>query len=257
MRIVIKVGTSTLTHQTGKINLKIMEKLVRVISDIRNQGHSVVLVSSGAMALGTAKLNLPEKPCTTQGKQAVAAVGQCELMAIYDRFFLEYGYQVAQILLTKDVVEIPDRKENVINTFNELIKYGCVPIVNENDTVEVEEIKFGDNDTLSAIVAYCIKADLLILLTDIDALYDSDPKINPNAKPISIVENIDDKIHALAGEAGSDLGTGGMITKIKAAEIANSHNIDMYIASGSNPEIIYDILDGKEVGTLFKAPKNN
>lgn len=253
MRIVIKVGSSTLTHKSGKLNLKIIEKLVRIISDINNQGHSVVLVTSGAMAVGTAKLNLTSRPCSTQGKQAVAAVGQCELMAIYDRFFLDYGYQVAQILLTKDVVENPERKNNVINTFNELLEYGCVPIVNENDSVEVEEIKFGDNDTLSAIVAYCIKADLLILLSDIDALYDSDPRKNPNAKPISVVDKIDDNIRMLAGEAGSDMGTGGMITKIKAAEIATEHGINMYIALGSSPEIIYDILDGKEVGTLFKA----
>jgi glutamate 5-kinase len=255
MRIVIKVGSSTLTHANGKLNLKIIDKLVRIISDINNQGHSVILVTSGAMAVGTAKLNFNSKPCSMQGKQAVASVGQCELMAIYDRFFLDYGYHVGQILLTKDVVENPERKNNVINTFNELLNYGCVPIVNENDSVEVEEIKFGENDTLSAIVAYCVKADLLILLTDIDALYDSDPRNNPNAKPIKVVEIIDDNIRTLAGEAGSDKGTGGMITKIKAAEIAMEHGIDMYIASGSNPEILYDILDGKEVGTLFKASK--
>ena len=176
MRIVIKIGSSTLTHSTGKLNLRTIERLVRAMSDIKNRGHEIILVSSGAMAVGRTKLGLDRKPSSTPKKQAVASVGQSELMAIYDKMFSDYGYNVGQILLTKDATEEPRRRENVINTFNALLSYNCIPIVNENDSVEVEEIKFGDNDTLSAIVATCIEEDLLIILSDIHNMYDSDPK---------------------------------------------------------------------------------
>jgi len=255
MRIVIKVGSSTITHQTGKINYKFMDMFARVISDISNEGNEVILVSSGAQAVGTSKLGFEQKPVHMAGKQAVAAVGQSELMSIYSKVFGEYSYQVGQILLTKDVIEVTERKENVINTFNALIEYGCIPIVNENDSVEVEEIKFGENDSLSAIVAVCVKADLLILLSDVDALYNGDPRTNSDAKPIKKIEKIDEKIRSYAGNAGSDKGTGGMITKINAAEIAMNAGIDMIIALGDDPKILYDIMDKKEVGTLFTVRK--
>ena len=255
MKIVIKVGSSTLTHETGALNLRLIDRLARCISEYRNLGHEVVLVSSGAQATGFAKLGISEKPKETAKRQAAAAIGQSRLMAIYERFFADYGYDVGQILLTKDVVENEERKQNVINTFHELLQYGCIPIVNENDSVEVEEIKFGDNDTLSAVVAVCIEADLLILLTDIDALYSGDPRKDPTAKPIPVVTEITDAIRALAGDAGSDKGTGGMITKIHAAEIANAAGIPMQIASGADPDILYEILDGKEIGTRFLPKK--
>lgn len=256
MRIIIKIGSSTLTHKTGKLNLRLIEKYIRVLSDLKNQGHEIILVSSGAMAVGAAKMNLPQKPEETPKKQAIAAVGQSELMSIYSRLFADYGCQVGQILLTKDVTSREERRNNVINTFNALLGYGCIPIVNENDSVEVEEIKFGDNDTLSAIVAECIAADLLILLTDIDALYDGDPRENPNAAKIHIVEEITDHIRRIAGAPGSNKGTGGMSTKVKAAAIATEQGIPMYIGSGENPEIIYDFLEGKPgIGTYFKAKK--
>ncbi len=257
MRIIVKIGSSSLTHETGKLNLQRIDRLARVLSDLNNRGHEVILVSSGAQVVGMSKLGLSKKPETLQEKQAVAAVGQSELMSIYDRTFSGYGYNVGQILLTKDVFEAKEREQNVINTFNALLGFRCVPIVNENDSVEVEEIKFGDNDTLSAIVAICTKADLLVLLTDIDALYDSDPNKNPQAKAIRTVERIDDSIRTLAGDTISGKGTGGMITKIHAAEIATAKGIDMYIASGSNPDILYDILDQKPTGTLFKGKKEN
>lgn len=257
MRIVIKIGSSTLTHKTGKLNLRLIEKYARVLSDLNNQGNDVILVSSGAMAVGAAKMNLLRRPEETPQKQAIASVGQSELMSIYSRFFADYGCQVGQILLTKDVTSSKERRTNVINTFNALLEYGCIPIVNENDSVEVEEIKFGDNDTLSAIVADCVKADLLILLTDIDALYDGDPRSNPNAEKIHIVEEITDHIRQIAGAPGSNKGTGGMSTKIKAAEIACENGIPMMIGSGEDPEIIYDFLEGKpKTGTYFK-PKTH
>ena len=253
MRVVIKVGSSTLTHSTGKLNFRTVERFVRVMADLKNKGHEIILVSSGAMAVGITKLGLERKPSSTPKKQAVASVGQSELMAIYDKMFSDYGYNVGQILLTRDATENRDRRENVINTFNALLDYGCVPIVNENDSVEVEEIKFGDNDTLSAIVATCVEADILIILSDIHNLCDSDPRKNPNAKPIYVVKEITDEIRALAGDTSTSVGTGGMITKIRAAEIATEKGIPMYIAHGKNPEILYDILDKKQVGTLFCA----
>lgn len=251
-RIVIKIGTSTLTHDTGKLNLKLIEKYARVMADLHNSGYEVVFVTSGAIAVGISKLRI-ERPTDTAGKQAVAAVGQSELMSIYDSFFNDYGCQIGQILLTKDVMINDARRQNVTNTFNTLLKMGCIPVVNENDSVEVAEIKFGDNDTLSAIVADCIKADLLILLTDIDALYDGDPRKNPNAKKIDVVETLSADIENLAGDAGSDRGTGGMATKIAAAKIATEKGITVAIGNGKDPDIIYDFIDGKNPGTIFKA----
>lgn len=255
-RIVVKVGTSTLTHDTGRLNLCRIEKLVRCLADLKNRGYDVVLVSSGAIGVGLGQLGIHERPHSTKEKQAVAAVGQCELMFIYSKIFDEYGLNVAQILLTKDVITDSERKENVLNTFEQLFDYASViPIVNENDTVSVEEIEFGDNDTMSAVVAKLIGAELLILLSDIDGLYDSDPHKCEDATLIPVVLKIDDSVKALAGGAGTSRGTGGMVTKLMAAEIANAAGCDMILANGSNPEILYDIFDGKFKGTLFKKPK--
>ena len=256
-RVVVKVGTSTLTHETGRLNLCRIEKLVRCISDLKNRGYDIVLVSSGAIGVGLGQLGISERPHSTQEKQAVAAIGQCELMFIYSKIFDEYGLNVAQILLTKDVITDIERKENVLNTFEQLFQYNSViPIVNENDTVSVEEIEFGDNDTMSAVVAKLIGAELLILLSDIDGLYDSDPHKNPNATLIPEVDKIDDSVKALAGGAGSARGTGGMVTKLMAAEIATAAGCDMILANGKSPEILYDIFDNSYRGTLFKKQIN-
>ncbi|MBQ1375712.1 MAG: glutamate 5-kinase [Clostridia bacterium] len=251
--IVVKVGSSTITHSGGGLDLLHIEKLVRTLSDFQNMGKRVVLVSSGAVAVGVSKLGLDAKPKDTPGKQAAAAVGQCELMFIYDKFFSEYNNTVAQVLLTKDATEDDERRQNVINTLNRLMESRVIPIINENDTVSTEELEFGDNDTLSAIVATLVGADTLVLLTDVDGLYDKNPQKNARARRIPVVLKINDDILSLAGDTQSDVGTGGMITKLRAAEIATSHGIDMYIASGSDPSILYDILDGKSVGTLFVA----
>lgn len=254
VKIVIKVGSSTLTHASGKLDFRMIDRLVRVIADIKNEGHQVVLVSSGAQVAGMSRLRLERKPDEITKKQALAAVGQCELMAIYDRFFSDYGYNVGQILLNKQVIDIPSLKENVTNTFNALLEYDCVPIVNENDSVEVEEIKIGENDTLSALVATFIGADKLIMLTDVDAFYDGAPE-DEASRPIPVIEVIDDRIRQLAGGAGSDKGTGGMFTKVSAAEIATSAGIDVHIVYGKKPDLIYDVLDGKRAGTVFKKKK--
>lgn len=260
-RIVIKVGTSTLTYDTGKLNFTRIDKLARVMSDLSNQGKELVLVTSGAIGVGVGLLKLKEKPKTLREKQAVAAVGQCELMHIYSKFFLEYGHIVGQILLTRDVVEDDVGRQNVINTFETLLEKGIIPIVNENDSVSVEEIEFGhkrvfgDNDTLSAIVAKLVKADLLILLSDIDGFYDCDPRKNSCSKLISVVEKITPEIEKCAGGVGTKRGTGGMSTKLSAGKIANSSGIDMVIANGNNPGVIMDILDGKDIGTLFLSKK--
>jgi glutamate 5-kinase len=252
-RIVIKVGSSTLTHETGAINLNRLDKLAQIISDLLNQNKEVVLVTSGAIAVGVSKLKLLERPKSTQEKQAAAAVGQSELMHLYSKFFSEYGHIVAQILLTKDVVEEDKKRINVINTFESLLCKGILPIVNENDTVATDEIEFGDNDSLSALVATLIDADLLILLSDIEGLYEADPKSHPDAKLISVVDKIDDSVYLRAGGAGSSRGTGGMATKLKAASIATQGHIHMVIALGTHPEIITDILQGEDIGTLFIA----
>lgn len=252
-RIVVKVGTSTLTHKTGLLNIRGVEKLVKVLADIRNSGIELVLVSSGAVGVGIGKLGLEKKPEDTPTKQACAALGQCELMYTYDKYFSEYNHNVAQVLLTKDITEKPEQRKNVVNTFDCLLKMGSIPIVNENDTVSFEEIEFGDNDTLSAIVATLVCADALIMLTDTDGLYDKDPHKNPDAKLINVVSDINDDIRRAAGKRGSTLGTGGMITKVQAAEIAVNSNITTIIANGTPPEILYDILDGKTIGTKFEV----
>lgn len=251
--IVIKVGTSTLTYPNGKMNLRGMESLCKTISDLQNSGKRIVLVSSGAIGVGLGKMNLPEKPKETSKKQALAAIGQCELMFMYDKLFGEYNTNVAQILLTADVTTNPVRREHAKNTFTELINMGIIPIVNENDTVAVDEIQFGDNDTLSAIVAELIGADALIILTDIDGMYDSNPKTNPNARRIPYVREITPEIEDLAGGAGSSLGTGGMATKVKAAKIATEAGIVTAILSSEKSEYLYDLLEGRDIGTVFGA----
>lgn len=251
-RIVVKVGTSTLTYDTGKINIRRINDLARVLSDLRNSGYEVILVSSGAIGVAMGKLGYTQKPKDTKVKQSLAAVGQCELMALYDRMFSEYHNTVAQILLTRSDIDIEKRKQHTKDTFNTLLEMGIIPIVNENDTVSVEEIEIGDNDSLSAIVAKVVEADLLVLFSDIDGLYDSDPRKNPDAQLISRVENIE-SVEETAGGAGSNVGTGGMVTKIEAAKIANSAGISMIITNGNNIDSLYDLIEGKKVGTLFKA----
>ena len=259
-RIVVKVGTSTLTYGNGKINLSRIEKLTRTLADVMNSGKEVILVTSGAIGVGVSKLKLKEKPKTIREKQAVAAVGQCELMHIYSKFFGEYSHIVGQVLLTRDVVEDDHIRENVCNTFETLIENEIIPIVNENDTVSIDEIenivRFGDNDNLSAIVSNLAKADLLIILSDIDGFYDSDPRKNKNSKMLKEITEITKELEECCGGAGSNLGTGGMITKLTAARTAMDVGVDMILANGEKPEIIFDILDGKEIGTLFIANKN-
>ncbi|MBQ2897341.1 MAG: glutamate 5-kinase [Clostridia bacterium] len=251
-RMVVKVGTSTLTYENGKLNIGRIDKLARTIADIKNRGIEVVLVSSGAIGVGVGKLGLKERPTLTREKQAAAAVGQCELMYLYDKMFSEYGYKTGQVLLTRDVIDNPERKENVTNTFNTLLDMHVVPVVNENDAISIDEIVIGDNDTLSAVVATITDADLLIILTDIDGLFDKDPRINTDAKRISVVEKITDEVKQIAGGAGSSRGTGGMYTKVLAAERALKHGINTVVCNGENPTILYDIIDGKDIGTLFK-----
>lgn len=254
-RIVVKVGTSTLTYENGNINLTRIEKLTRVLSDMLNSGKEIVLVSSGAIGVGASKLKLKEKPQSIREKQAVASVGQCELMHIYSKFFGEYSHIVGQVLLTRDVVEDDHIRENVCNTFETLLEHKIVPIVNENDTVAIDEIenivKFGDNDNLSAIVSSLVNADLLIILSDIDGFYDDDPRNNENAKMLKIVEEITPELEECAGGAGTNFGTGGMITKLTAGKTANNSGVDMVLANGENPSILLDIIEGKDIGTLF------
>ena len=254
-RIVIKLGTSTLAHKTGKLNIRRMTNLVRVISDLHNSGREIIMVSSGAVGLGAGKLGLPEKPKDTKTKQAVAAIGQCELMHVYDDMFAKYSVTVAQILLTKTIINNPNHCENFMNTVEKLVNMDVIPIVNENDTIAIDELELeiGENDSLSALVAELSRADLLLILSDIDALYDDDPRSNPDAKPIPLVEEITPEIEAMAGGAGSSLGTGGMSTKRTAAKIATNAGIDMVIMNGRDPEKLYDLFEDKEIGTLFKA----
>lgn len=254
MRIVVKVGTSTLAHPTGRLNIQRMEKLCKVLSDLKNMGHEIILVSSGAIAMGFGKLNLSERPKDVPTKQASAAVGQCELMYIYDKLFTEYNHTVAQLLITApDIEEGGVRKQNFHNTLARLLELGALPVINENDTISTEEFGIGDNDTLSAIVAVTIQADLLILLSDIDGLFDGDPRKNPDAKLIDTVEKIDEHIISLGGGSGSNLGTGGMATKLRAAQMATAAGCEMVIANGQSPEVLYDVAAGKRVGTRFLA----
>lgn len=250
-KIVVKVGTSTLTHSNGKLNLEQIEKLVRQLSDLRNRGKDVVLVSSGAVGAGMGKLNMETRPKTIPEKQAAAAVGQGILMHIYEKFFAEYGQATAQLLLTKADLEHRGRFLNARNTLLTLFKLGVIPIVNENDTVAFEEIRFGDNDTLAALVGTLVDADLVILLTDIDGFYDSNPRENPEAKRISVVKTIDESVESRAGSVGSKFGSGGMVTKISAAGIAVNAGIPLMIASGSETNILRRLMDGEDLGSLF------
>lgn len=255
MRIVIKIGTSNITYSTGCLNLRHVQKLVEIISDIKNAGHEVILVSSGAIAMGVGKLNLAERPSEIAGKQACAAVGQCELMYTYDRLFGEYNHTVAQILLTAPDLANDGRREKFQNTIEKLLAYSALPIINENDTVATEEIEFGDNDTLGSKVATAANADILILLSDIDGLYTKDPRSNPDAEFIPEVYELSDDVMALGGGAGTKHGTGGMETKLKAAKIATDAGCDMIIMNGAKLEQLYSIVDGERVGTRFYAKK--
>lgn len=251
-RIVVKVGTSTLAHKTGKLNIRRVERLVKILADLSNSGREIILVSSGAMGLGMGKLGFVKKPIDTPSKQALAAVGQCELMYMYGKMFGEYNIVVAQLLLTKYIL-LEERKSNVENAVNKLLEQGVIPIVNENDTVAIDELELemGENDSLAATIAAVAKADALVILSDIDGLFDDDPKKNDDARLISVVKDIDSNIKAIAKGAGSKLGTGGMATKIKAAEIASTAGIDTVIMNGKSPEKLYDLLDGKQIGTRF------
>ena len=251
-RIVVKVGTSTLTHKTGKTNIARMSKLVSVLADLHNMGHEVILVSSGAVGIGMGRLNISEKPKETKKLQAVAAVGQGELMFMYDKLFGEYDVVVSQLLFTADVLERETSRRHLVDTFNQLLEYGAIPIVNENDSVSVDELLNGDNDCLSGAVAVLTEADILIMLTDTDGLYDSNPSDNENARLIERVEKITPEIEKLAGGA-SKSGTGGFLTKIKAAKIATEAGIPVVVANGAKPTKIYKILEGESVGTRFIA----
>ena len=259
MRIAVKVGTSTLAHSTGHLNIRHVEDLCKVLSDLKNAGNEVILISSGAIGMGMGKLSLPKRPDDMPTKQAAAAVGQCELMYTYDKLFSEYNHTVAQLLITSpDIAEAThnERGENFRNTVLRLLELGALPIINENDTVATEEISVGDNDTLSALVARSCDAELLVLLSDIDGLYTCDPRCDKSAELIETVPEITPEIIACAGGKGSQLGTGGMATKLKAAQICTESGIDMIIANGSTPSILYDIIEGKNIGTKFLGKKN-
>lgn len=252
-KLVVKVGTSTLTYETGKTNIRRMMKLCSVLSDLHNSGIDVVLVTSGAIGVGVGKLGLSEKPSDIPGRQAAATVGQCELMFMYDKFFSEYGQKIGQLLVTKSDFENDTRRENLSNTFSKLFEYGAIPVVNENDSVATEEIVYGDNDSLSAIVATLINADGLVILSDIDGLFDSNPMENEDARLIPVVDKIDESIFALCGGAGTNRGTGGMVTKVHAAQIAGEKGIPTVVMNGTAPQDIYKLIDGRQVGTLFRA----
>ena len=251
MRIVVKIGTSTLAHPSGHLNIRRVETLCKIMSDIKNAGHEVILVSSGAIGMGVGKLGRRQRPTDIPSKQAAAAVGQCELMYTYDKLFSEYHHTVAQLLITRDDTANEKRHSNFINTLNRLLELGTLPIINENDTIATDEIVIGDNDTLAAIVAQSIQADLLVLLSDIDGLYTADPHVDENAVLLHRVTKVDADVLALAGVSSTTQGTGGMVTKLHAAEICLGCGCDMVIANGSRPENLYDILDGKAVGTMF------
>ena len=259
-RIVVKVGTSTLTNELGKSDLRSFDRLACVLSDIQNMGYEVILVSSGAIAVGSNKLKMKNRPSSLKLKQAAAAVGQCSIMFLYDKFFGDYDKTTAQILLNAEDIEQEEKKENLTNTFDALLEMGVIPIVNENDSVSYTEIEsderlFGDNDMLSAVVAVLCKAKRLVILSDIDGLYDRDPRLYPDAKLIEEIDKIDDSVYSLAGGAGSHRGTGGMKTKLRAANLASSNGTDTVITNGKNPQALYDIVEGKKVGTLFKGIK--
>ena len=251
MRIVVKIGTSTLAHPSGHLNIRRVEELCKVMSDIKNAGHELILVSSGAIGMGVGKLGLRRKPADIPTKQAAAAVGQCELMYFYDKIFGEYRHTVAQLLITGDDTRNEKRHTNFTNTLNRLLELGALPILNENDTVATEEIVIGDNDTLAAIVAQSIHADLLILLSDIDGLYTADPHTHPEAQLVQRVTRLDGELYALAGVSAGHQGTGGMRTKLRAAEICMGCGCDMVIANGNNPANLYRILEEEPVGTIF------
>ena len=253
MRIVIKIGTSTLAHPTGHLNIRLVEQLCKVVSDIKNAGHEVILVSSGAIGMGVGKLGLRSRPSDIPTKQAAAAVGQCELMYTYDKLFSEYNHTVAQLLITGDDVKNHTRHENFRNTLHRLLELEAIPILNENDTVATDEIVIGDNDTLAAIVAESIDADLLVLLSDIDGLYTADPHKDPGAKLLSHVSQMTDEIRALGGGSAGSQGTGGMVTKLRAAEICMNAGCDMVITNGKRPDDLYAILEGRSVGTTFSG----
>lgn len=255
-RIVVKVGTTTLTNEMGKSNFQSFDKIACVLSDIQNMGYDVILVSSGAIAIGANKLKMDKRPVGMKKKQAAAAVGQCSIMFLYDKFFSDYDKTIAQILLNDDDIEKEEKKENLINTFDALLEMGVIPVVNENDSVSYTEIEseerlFGDNDMLSAAVAVLCRASKLIILSDIDGMYDSDPRLHPNASLIERIETIDKHTYSVAGGAGSRRGTGGMKTKLQAAELATAQGIDTIISNGNNPSALYTIIEGKSVGTLF------
>lgn len=250
-RVVVKVGSSTLTHDTGWANIRRIGRLVSVLSDMANAGVEVALVTSGAIAVGVGRLGLERRPADTAGKQAAATVGQCELMFIYDKLFGEFGHTVGQLLITKADVDDGERRANLINTFGRLFEYGAIPIINENDSVAVEEIVYGDNDSLSATVAALIGADALVILSDVDGLYDANPAEEPEARLIPVVTELTPEIYALAGGAGSDRGTGGMTTKLHAARIAGAAGIPTVVMNGERPEDIYRLLDGHQTGTVF------
>ena len=255
MRIVIKIGTSTLAHPTGHLNIRLVEGLCKTISDIKNAGHQVILVSSGAIGMGVGKLGLLERPKDIPTKQAAAAVGQCELMYPYDKLFGEYNHTVAQLLITGEDIRSHQRHQNFSNTLNRLLELGALPIINENDTVSTDEIVIGDNDTLAAYVAESVGAELLVLLSDINGLYTADPHRDPNAQLIPVIEKLTEEIYALAGTSSTKQGTGGMVTKLRAAAIATEAGCDMVIANGKDPDNLYAILDGKPVGTRFIGGK--
>ena len=260
MRIVIKVGTSTLAHTGGRLNIRRVELLCKVLSDMKNAGCQIVLVSSGAIGMGVGKLGLEGRPEDMPGKQAAAAVGQCELMYTYDKLFAEYNHTVAQILLTADDIQDKRRKSHVHDALEKLLSWGVLPVVNENDAVAIDEIgihtTIGENDSLSAVVAKLVEADLLVLLSDINGLYTEDPRVNPDATLIPVVEQITPEILALAGGTGTELGSGGMATKLKAAQLATAAGIDMVIANGEDPEALYALLEGKHIGTRFVGRRN-
>ena len=251
MRIVVKIGTSTLAYATGQLNIRRVEELCKTMSDIRNAGHELILVSSGAIGMGVGKLGLRTRPRDIPTKQAAAAVGQCELMYVYDKLFSEYHHTVAQLLITADNLSNETRHANFTNTLNRLLELGAVPVINENDTVATDEIVIGDNDTLAAMVAESVKANLLVLLSDIDGLYTADPHADPTARLLPVVHRVDDGIRALAGVSSTDQGTGGMVTKLRAAEICLNCGCEMVIANGREPTLLYDIVEGKPVGTRF------